>query len=191
MGAFLQPGERILWQGRPLRHRLFRRADLFLVPVSLLWFGVVLFWAARVPVLFVVWGVPALLAGLYIFAGRFVVRVVTSRRTRYTLTSARLVVQGGFTGERCTIVYLKSLPPPVISVREDGTGSLAFGEFPTVSDAFEEACRRRPGFFFFTRRIEGWRLWANEPGKTPVLWDIADVRRIRDVVAHAQSRGGA
>lgn len=71
-----------------------------------------------------VFNVPFVLIGLHFVAGRFVVRAVASRRTRYTLTNARILVHGGWSGGRLTTAYLRSLPPPVITERPDGSGSL-------------------------------------------------------------------
>ncbi|GAA4608085.1 hypothetical protein BJY16_006661 [Actinoplanes octamycinicus] len=181
METDLLPGERVLWQGRPQRHRLFRRTDLTLVPFSLLWCGFAIFWETSVilsggPTLLKLWGIPFVLIGLYLVAGRFVVRAVASRRTRYTITTNRVLVHGGWSGTRLTTAYLKSLPPPVVTERPDGSGDLAFGALPGPTDVFTT-----------THRRNGWRAWSTEPSTTPVLWDIPDVRLVRDFAAHAQS----
>ena len=182
MEAYPLPGERILWEGRPLRHPLFRRTDTLLVPFSLLWCGFAVFWEVNVltggaPIFFSLWGVPFVLAGLYLVAGRFVVRAVSSRRTQYTITNGRVLVHGGWSGRQLTTAYLRSLPPPVITERLDGSGSVAFGAFPGVADVFTGG------------RRQGWRAaWSSEPSLTPVLWDVPDVRRVRDLAAHAQAQ---
>ena len=48
------------------------------------------------------WGLPIALLGLYFIVGRFVVRAIVSRRTRYVLTDQRLLVIGGLSGTRTT-----------------------------------------------------------------------------------------
>ncbi len=179
----LLPGERLLWEGRPLRHRLFRAPDALLIPFSLLWFGFVVFWEASVltertvgdrpPVFFVLWGVPFVLVGLYLVVGRFVVRAVASRRTRYVLTDLRILVIGGMSGNRTTSAYLRSLPPPVVAEQPDRSGNLAFGAFPGILDPF-------------THR-NGLRGWASEPSSDPALWHIPEVRRVRDLIAGVQT----
>jgi hypothetical protein len=181
--SVLLPGERIVWDGRPLRHRVFRRTDVLLVPVSLLWCGFAVFWESGVlsggaPVFFALWGVPFVLVGLYVVAGRFVVRVVSSRHTQYLVTDRRVLVHSGWSGARLSTQYLNSLPPPVIIEEPDGSGSLAFGGFPSVADALTGG-----------RRL-GWRAWSSEPSLTPVLWDVAHIRQVRDLVAHAQTQPG-
>ncbi|GLW33791.1 hypothetical protein Areg01_67290 [Actinoplanes regularis] len=183
MENHLLPGERVLWEGRPLHHRLLRRTDALLIPFSLVWFGFVVFWETGVladgaPMFFVLWGALFLLAGLYFLAGRFVVRAVASRRTRYTITDSRVLIHGGWSGNRLTTEYLRALPPPVITERSDGSGSLAFGAFPGVTDVFTRGSRA------------GWRAWSAEPSPTLVFWNIADVRRARDFAAHVQRQPG-
>jgi hypothetical protein len=183
----LLPGERVMWEGRPVRHQLFRPADALLVPLSLMWFGFALFWEGSVlvstiasdgvPIFFALWGVPFVLVGLYLVAGRFVARAVTSRRIRYVLTDQRIVLLGGWSGTRLTSAYLRSLPPPVITEAMDGSGSLAFGAFPGIADGFGSR--------------HGWRMWASEPGSTPVLRHIPQVRWVRDLVARLQAGYGA
>lgn len=183
-GVDLLPAERMLWEGRSLRHRLFRRPDALLVPFSILWCGFAVFWEASAllegpngepaPIFIRLWGVPFVLVGLYLVFGRFVVRAIVTRRTRYVLTDRRLLVIGGLSGTRTTTAYLNALPPPVITEKpDDNSGSLAFGEFPGISDTF--------------RTRNGLRAWASEPSATPVLWDIPEVRRVRDLVAAGQA----
>jgi hypothetical protein len=147
-------------------------------------FGFAVFWeasvlvgigsAGRPPIFFVVWGIPFVLIGLYLFVGRFIIRAVVSRRTQYVITDRRALVIGGLSGNRTRSEYLTSLPPPVIAEGPDGSGSLAFGAFPSISDGFD--------------RKAGWKAWGSEPSGTPVLWDVADVRRVRDFIANAQAK---
>jgi hypothetical protein len=128
---------------------------------------------AAAPVPFALWGIPFVLVGLYLVIGRFVVRAITTRRTRFVVTDRRVVVVGGLSGARTTSAYLNALPPPVCAEGPDGSGSLAFGEFPGIGDMFNSR--------------KGWRGWASEPSATPVLWDIPEVRRVRDLVANSQA----
>jgi hypothetical protein len=177
----LFPGERVLWEGRPARHPLFQPADALLVPFSIMWCGFAVFWEASAltddgpgPSLFrALWGIPFVLIGLYLVGGRFVVHAITSRRTRYVITDRRVLVIGGLSGTCTTSAYLSSLPPPVITVGPDGSGSLAFGAFPNSWGALSQ-------------RTDGGRGAANQP-MPPVLWHIPEVRRVRDLVANSQA----
>jgi len=78
----VDPGERLLWMGKPAAPGWFQRQDLVLVPFSLLWGGFAIFWeavalssrSARDSVIFPLWGVPFVLVGLYLIFGRLYVR---------------------------------------------------------------------------------------------------------------------
>ncbi|WP_433797329.1 hypothetical protein [Actinoplanes sp. CA-252034] len=181
MESYLLPGERILWEGAPVRRRLFRATDAALVPFSTVFAAFAIFWVIGVlsegARLFSVFGVLFVVMAFYLLAGRFVVRALAAPHTTYTITDRRVVVRGGLTGRRLTTAYLKALPPPVIDEQQDGSGNLAFGGFPTVGDVFNGG------------RRNGFRPWSAEPSDTPVLWDVADVRRVRDFVAHVQAAG--
>ncbi len=182
----LLPGERILWEGRPVRHRLLRSSDALLVPFSILWCGFAVFWEVSVlattaaddspPIFFALLGIPFVLIGLYLVVGRFVVRAIASRRTKYVITDRRVLVIGGLSGARTMSTNLSSLPPPIVAERPDRSGSLAFGAFPGVFDVFS--------------RSNGFRAWASEPTVTPVLWHIPEVRHVRDLVAMSQAEPG-
>ena len=179
--GLLLPGERIVWSGEPIRHRLLRIEDAYLIPFSLLCGGFAIFWeagaviSARDPFAVLV-GLPFLLVGLYLIFGRFVVRAMASRKARYLVTDRRVVVTGGATGRAVGTAYLAGLPPPVITENEDGSGDLAFGMFPS-------------GFGYRglgTRRHPGWSL-GFEPIMPFRFRDIPDVVRVRDLIVAGQA----
>ncbi|GHJ43593.1 hypothetical protein Cs7R123_09350 [Catellatospora sp. TT07R-123] len=177
----LLPGEQVLWQGSPIRHRLVWPPDALLIPFSIVWCGFAVFMEASAvadgaPGFFAIWGAMFVAVGGYLVVGRFVVRAVVSRRIRFAVTEHRVIVIGGLTGGRAESTYLDALPPPVISERPDGSGTLAFGAMPSIGDMFSGAMSRR----------QSWRMWSPHPSATPLLADVPDVRRARDLIAHAQ-----
>ncbi|MGI5184387.1 hypothetical protein ACQEVZ_49855 [Dactylosporangium sp. CA-152071] len=174
----LNAGERILWTGEPQHHPLFDRSDLFLVPMSLFFLGFAVFWERTAmrggaPGFFVLWGIPFILYGLYLVAGRLVVRALRLRSTTYTVTDRRVVEVSRRPFTRRTEAYLSTLAPPVVRDRpRGGTGSIAFGEFPGLTDAFNEA---------------GVNVNRRRRGPRPiVLWHVSQPEYVRGVIAQAQ-----
>ena len=172
---YLQPGERILWTGRPDPSRLIGRFDGFLIPFSLMWGGGAIIWEGGViltgaPVLFWLWGAPFVVVGQYFIWGRFVYKRWDRRRTVYALTNQRaLILRGGSLAS----VFLNQLPAIHQSVRADGSGSLEFGS--------------SVGWY-------GRGSWANTgmdlfaPGTgVPAFYDIPDVAKVDRLVNQARS----
>jgi len=108
----LVAGERILWVGRPDPAVNFTTADIFLIPFSLIWTGIVTsFWvvpsspagdASGVNGAFVV--IPALftLIGLYYLFGRFIYKRWNKLRTIYAITDRRAIILMGSRSVRDT-----------------------------------------------------------------------------------------
>lgn len=97
---YLRPGEELLWCGRPDPAVIFSAADVIAVPFSLVWLGIALAWEAGAqaigaPQAFRALGIPFVLIGIYLVAGRFVVRWIRKRRTVYGITGERVLVQAG------------------------------------------------------------------------------------------------
>ena len=175
--GLLLPGESIVWSGEPMRHRLLRLGDVYLIPFSLVWGGFAIFWEAGAVTatfsnpLLVVAGLPFLAAGLFLIFGRFILRGMASRRARYLVTDRRVVVTGGVTGRAVGTAYLVNLPPPVVKHRNDGCGDLAFGAFPGYFD-------------YFGRRNT---IVGTEPIIPFRFRDIPDVLHVRDLIVASQS----
>jgi hypothetical protein len=127
-------GERVLWLGRPSQGLLFTSRDWLMIPFSLLWGGFAIFWEATVlqtrssaPLLFKLWGVPFILIGLYLIAGRFVFDAWIRRKTRYALTNQRILIarSGGF--GTFTAVGLDGVPDVQLKAQANGRGTMHFG----------------------------------------------------------------
>lgn len=133
---YLDPGEAIVWSGRPPRGLLLRAADVFLIPFSFVWFGGVLFAFAGAidgrnasgglfhPVLALF-----LLVGFYIAFGRFLVDAFSRTRTFYAVTDRRALILGGL--KSANIKSMPLQPGLEVSVSGKGRGSVKFG--PDVS----------------------------------------------------------
>jgi hypothetical protein len=133
----LTSGERLLWEGRPRGGVKLRGSDFFLIPFSLLWGGFAIVWESMA--LFVVpknnpagwvfplFGIPFVLAGLYIIFGRFIVDAKMRARTEYALTNRRAIIISGLFARKVRSINLQSTPEITLSEKNDGSGTIAFG----------------------------------------------------------------
>lgn len=130
---YLLPGERILWSGQPKQGFALSARDTFLIPFSLLWCAFVIFWnvgvwsfpdtGAQPPLFFRLFGLPFLLAGLYMVAGRFFHDAWLRKKMFYAVTDQRILV---LRGRKITSLDIDRLPRLELSEHRDGTGTLAF-----------------------------------------------------------------
>ena len=96
---YLLADERLQWTGQPRQGLVFTRRDIGLVPFSLMFAGFALFWnysvwmisdwgsEGRPGIFFRLWGLPFLLAGLYVVVGRFFHDVIVRRRLIYGVSN--------------------------------------------------------------------------------------------------------
>lgn len=174
--AELQPGERVLWSGRPDSRSLFVTSDLYLVPFSLLWCGFAIFWEASVlsshgNAFFDVWGVPFVAVGLYMVAGRFIVRQRLIRRTAYAITEQRAIaVRPTWRGGReTTSVWFASSPPVSQGAVRNGRGTVIVGTSPPTRQ--RSMVLGDPGLPFSMASAAG----------CVALWNIADAQEVAKV----------
>lgn len=94
---YLRDDEQLLWYGTPDPRVWFTSADVFMVPFSILWCAFAIFWESGVtssgaPVVFKLWGIPFVAAGLYIVFGRFLYKRYRKSRTAYAVTTRRAMI---------------------------------------------------------------------------------------------------
>lgn len=128
----LGPGERLLWSGQPRSGIRLTAGDAFLIPFSLCWAGFACFWEYSViqhaaPVFFRLWGIPFVLLGVYLMAGRFFADAYRRRRTFYGLTDSRILIASGVFTRTVTGLDLGKIAQLEIRERSDGSGTISFG----------------------------------------------------------------
>lgn len=131
----LLAGERVLWEGQPYTGLILRPIEAFLIPFSLLWGGFAVFWNASVWMVdqnsaalpFKLFGLPFLIAGLYITFGRFLVDAAIRKRLRYAVTNRRILIYEDGRGSTVKSVDIHRLPYIDLSERSDATGTIRFG----------------------------------------------------------------
>lgn len=132
---YLQTGEGLLWWGRPVQGFLLTPRDFLLAPFSLVWGGFAITWEAMTlmgderPLFFVLWGVPFVLAGLYIMVGRFFHDSWKRSRMVYGVTSRRALI---LRGDKLTAIDLTPATQVRLSGGRDGArGTIVFGTDPS------------------------------------------------------------
>jgi hypothetical protein len=91
-------GRDLIWTGRPVQGFRFGKQDLALVPFSLFWCVFVAVWETMAIVmdagwLFILWGIPFILIGVYMLIGRFVHDRWYRKYTFYGLTANTLLIK--------------------------------------------------------------------------------------------------
>lgn len=138
-------GETILWKGQPETSVKFTKADIFLVPFSIinlggmLIIGIILLpvliasnsanaanymFAVFIIALFLIIDV---LIGLYLMFGRFIYKRKNKEKTWYLVTNKRVIVINNLWKTKVNSANIDSIPSIQKSIRKDGIGTITFG----------------------------------------------------------------
>lgn len=184
----LEPGEQVLWIGRPGGGLRLRRSDRVRLPVALFILAVaVLLTRAVAPRdgLLAVLGAVWIAAALYLAAGRFAIDVGRRRWTVYAVTDRRLIATGAWP-RRWAAELPVDFPGPIeIETGRGGRGTLVFGRTSAPGMTDRAALRfdwiERPNEVFAlidrTRRSTG-RGWSPRRPADPGLWGGTELDRI-------------
>ncbi len=129
---YLDHNEKLLWTGRPKTGIVFRAADIFLIPFSLLWCGFAIFWfvtalTSGAPFLFAMFGIPFVVVGLIFVFGRFIIDAKQRAHTYYGITADRIIIKSGIFKKSIQSVTIKTLSDLSYTEKNDGTGTIHFG----------------------------------------------------------------
>lgn len=165
----------LVWTGRPPTGIRFRRADIYLIPFSLMWAGFAIFWESAVlvghgPWFFRLWGIPFVVIGLYIAVGRFFWDSYRRSKMWYGLTtdSALILIEGS--RRSLQRLYLPSVNSIGLDLSADGTGTISFGDVPM---------RWFGG--------QGWESWSGGP-LVPSFEGIPDAQHVYELCGGSQRR---
>jgi hypothetical protein len=171
--GLLLKGEKIVWWGQPAQGLLLTSRDWFMVPFSLLFASFAVFWESTVlnatnsPTIMKLWGVPFLLASLYLVIGRFGVDAWARRGITYAVTDKRILIHRSAPIAKFTALTFDQLPAVNLIERSSRRGTIRFGQDQPV---------------WSNRGFSGWSP-AFDP--TPQFLAIDDARRVFD---HIQTR---
>lgn len=166
----LLPGEHLLWWGAPQQGIMFTSRDIFLIPFSLLWGGFSIFWEYQVvrtgaPGFFDLWGIPFVLIGLYLIAGRFLADAWIRRSMIYGLTDRRILIVRGWPNSKTLAANIRQLPTAEFSQQSNSRGTIRFA--PSAS-------------LFAQNR--GFSSWTPSLDATPQFLGIEDAKSVFDKV---------
>jgi len=129
----LQAGEHLLWSGMPRQGLRFRSGDIFMVPFSLLWGGIVFsgiyknITSHKEPSGSMVLLLPFVVMGIYLIAGRFFIDSYQRSRTYYGVTNQRVLILSGIWTREVKAISLSNLNEISLTERSDGSGDIVFG----------------------------------------------------------------
>ena len=132
--ALLEPGERLLWHGRPDANRLVRRQYgwCFLAGA---FFGLSLIWSwaswQRGTAVSLFAGLLIAAAGLAVVAAK-AREILEVRTTRYLVTSRRAAIAAGRRGEIVEACGADEIGTVEVRTFEDGTGDVLFARGPRL-----------------------------------------------------------
>ena len=169
------PGERVLWEGRPVWRALAR--DALHVRLVALYLAVMLIWsvadnraAGLGPAEAALAMLPALLMDLAVLAAFAGFAWALARTTRYTVTTERCVIEYGIALRATVSVPWRRIAAGSIALASDGTGSIPLTLKPG------------PG-------INALKLWPHVRVRAyraePTLRCVMDAERVGALVAQA------
>jgi hypothetical protein len=131
-------GESICWAGQPNTSVIFHKDDAFLIPVSLLWGGFMMFWEAVVagpfrshgPWVFgMLFGIPFVVYAQFLIWGRFLYAAWKKKRTFYAVTTRRVIVVQQVWRRQTASADIETLPTLTREKGSNGTGTLRFAKW--------------------------------------------------------------
>jgi hypothetical protein len=137
----LDHGEHLHWSGRPRQGLYFRRSDIFLVPLSLVWGGFGLTWAyfvvvvagGHAPLIMQFFGTMFAALGIYFIAGRFLADSFRRAHIFYGVTDRRVLIVSGFLSRQVVSIALRSLNDYSLEELGGSRGTITFGSANPMS----------------------------------------------------------
>lgn len=176
ISSYIRADEKLLWQGKPQQGLRLGGQDVFMVPFSLLWGGMVLsflvtgVFSAAVGFPFVLFPLIFGAAAVYVTVGRLVHDAWIRSRIEYALTDRRIIVfQRGFGGEVTTLDIGKM---DQVRFKPRGErGDIFFGRNPGLLSFFGAQSFR-----------SSFALWVPSLSETPQFLGVENARRVYDQI---------
>lgn len=125
--------------------------DGLLIPFSLLWGGFAFFWEAQVlatsaPFPFALFGIPFVVTGIYMIAGRFLADAWLRTHIYYAVTDRRVLIVRVGPWPTFKALSLDRLPELILDQGTQGRGTIRFGQPPLIwgKGAYQQASSLTP-----------------------------------------------
>jgi len=141
ISAELEEGETLLWSAQPRQGFLLHPSDAFMIPFSIVWGCSSIFWeyqvlASDAPLIMALIGVPFVIIGLYLIAGRFYYDAKLRGKTFYGITDRRIIILSGMREKQTHYVAIGEIENLQKFENRDGSGSLVLG-FEEITTAYQ------------------------------------------------------
>jgi hypothetical protein len=177
----LMPGEKLIWSGQPQQGFLLRGADIFMIPLSLIWLWFAILWESLVIsgliyakqtilIIFVLLGIPFVLLGLYTVFGRFIVDKAQRKKTYYGLTDHRILIITGLNSQNHRALLIKNIPEINLQIQKEGKGTILFGQ---------------ANYFYWMSPVN-WFFDLGLSKNPPKFEMINDAKMVYDQIIHLQ-----
>lgn len=133
-------GEDVLWSGGPEPRKILGRADIFLLPFSIVWCGFIIFVCIKNQIGY--GDIPFVLFGLYVTVGRIYYRRFRNSRTLYAVTSSRALILGPWSRKE---ISLRRTPVSVRKTNRGRRASVIFGD-PAASRSWRLTSRQAQAY---------------------------------------------
>lgn len=186
IGGYLRADEKLLWKGRPQQGLRFYGQDVFVIPFSLVWTGIVLsfFLPGGIPlseggVLFMI--VPTMFAvfAAYFTVGRLIHDAWVRSNIEYAVADRRVLILKTGLGADLTTLDIGRIDQIRFKPRGD-RGDLVFGPEPALFGLF--GARSMRGSF---------AMWVPALSETPQFLGVDNARRVFDQIEGLRARSGA
>jgi len=172
----LSTNEHVLWHGAPRQGLILRGADALIMPFSLMWSGFAVFWEYSVinsnaPLMFRLWGIPFLLMGAHMVAGRLFLEAWQRSKTDYMVTNERIIIRSGIFARSVKSLDLRGMGEFSMTENRKGEGTISFGVSPAGN------------------KFSGLAAW---PGDDSVarFECVAEARKVYEIIRSARYAAG-
>lgn len=174
----VEPGEQLLWAGKPRQGLVLRTSDLWLIPLTFALAAIPasvaheLFsdpggFPAFAKLLFAVGIIATSISSAYLVVGRFIADRWYRARLSYGITNSRIIIVSELFGTRITEFSLSALRGLQPEEKRSGRGT--FNLAPVES----------------TLMSNGFDIWHPVLGRPPQLFEIEEPRKVLGIIRRA------